>query len=236
MENRLYDTNLKGAYPVQKAKGVLPHGNVGEVAYREMSIDANRFVTKLESHLKEKTKHYLDIDLEVAGFRICGRLMDIAGPKMVRSRYANTRAKDLLHTWICHLLLGMLPGKVYSQSTILICKDAVWEFQPVPNPGDTVKNLLHLYWKGSQEPVHFFPESSHEYAKQVCVKGKPLREALRAARNKWVGSDFQRGESQDPYFDLCFKTIDPIDDDFQQIAETVFSTLFENSTEVKINY
>jgi len=236
VKNRLTDGNLKAVFPVQKAKGVLPHGNVGEVAYREMSIDANSFVTKLESHLKEKSRHYLDIDLEIAGFRVSGRLMDIVDRKMIRSRYANTRAKDLLHTWICHLLLGMLPDKIYSQSTALICKNAVWEFHPVPNPGETLENLLHLYWKGLQEPVHFFPESSHEYAKQVLVKEKPLWKALKAAKNKWVGSDFQRGESQDPYFDLCFKNVDPIDDSFQQIAETVFSTLLENCTEVKINY
>jgi hypothetical protein len=54
------------------------------------------------------------------------------------------------------------------------------------------------------------------------------------AQKKWVSTDFARGESDDPYFDICFKTVDPFDASFTEIAKTVFKPLLANCTEFEI--
>ncbi|MBW1727814.1 MAG: hypothetical protein JRJ62_09575 [Deltaproteobacteria bacterium] len=64
-----------------------------------------------------------------------------------------------------------------------------------------LKDLLNLFWKGMSEPLHFFPESSFEYARKLLLKNQTLSSALNSAKNKWTGNDFARGESQDPYFE-----------------------------------
>ncbi|PQP33514.1 hypothetical protein C6A37_12530, partial [Desulfobacteraceae bacterium SEEP-SAG9] len=87
---------------------------------------------------------------------------------------------------------------------------------------DTLKSLLVLYWKGLSEVLHFFPESSYEFAQQLLEKFKLPEQALSFAQRKWTGTDFNRGEWEDPYYHLCFKRTDPLDDSFQRIAKKVF--------------
>ena len=47
------------------------------------------------------------------------------------------------------------------------------------------------------------------------------------ARAKWEGHSFTGapGECGDPYFDLCFRNVDPLDEEFQQTARAVFEPL-----------
>ena len=49
--DRLSGSDLKDYFPVKKASGQLPHGNVGEFVYNEMSLDAEGFVRKIEGHI-----------------------------------------------------------------------------------------------------------------------------------------------------------------------------------------
>jgi hypothetical protein len=53
------------------------------------------------------------------------------------------------------------------------------------------------------------------------------------ARRRWTGSDFVRGECEDPYYQHCFNTQDPLESAFQQIAEKAFGPLIESEKEVK---
>ena len=40
------------------------------------------------------------------------------------------------------------------------------------------------------------------------------------------------GEGEDPYFDLCFRNADPLDEEFQQTARAVFEPLLSALEEV----
>jgi exodeoxyribonuclease V gamma subunit len=82
------------------------------------------------------------------------------------------------------------------------------------------------------EPLHFFPESSFEYARRLLLKHQSPSDALNAARNKWSGSDFAMGESRDPYFERCFGRTDPLDHAFQDISEKIFAPLLAHCTEI----
>ena len=47
------------------------------------------------------------------------------------------------------------------------------------------------------------PKGFHVHASDILKKQKTEYDALRSARNRWRGSDFSRGESEDPYFRRC---------------------------------
>jgi exodeoxyribonuclease V gamma subunit len=213
--------------------GKLPHGNVGEVLYNKLSIDTDTFSNRIETYIKGKSPASLDIDLEIDGFKISGRLSNIYTSGPIHSRFAKTKSKDLLQLWIHHLVLGSFTGEKYPQDSILICKDAVWVFRPVEDCGDTLGSLLTLYWKGLSEALHFFPESSYEFAQQLLLKDKSPQKSLRFAQQKWTGTDYYRGESKDLYNHLCFRRTDPLDDSFQKIAEEVFGPILDHCREVK---
>jgi exodeoxyribonuclease V gamma subunit len=233
LKNRLEGLDLKDLLPVQRAMGQLPHGNVGEVFYKKISIATNMFANRVEIYTKGKTPASADIDIEIDEFKITGRLSDIYSSGYIHSRFTNTKPKDLLRSWIHHLVLGFSAGGIYARDSVLICKDAAWIFHPVENYRDALKSLLALYWKGLSEALHFFPVTSYEFAQQLLVKDKSPQKALQFAQKKWIGSEHNRGESEDPYYRLCFRRTDPLDDTFQKIAKKNFGPILEHCREVK---
>jgi hypothetical protein len=62
--------------------------------------------------------------------------------------------------------------------------------------------------------------------------GKPVNAAIDMIRKKWVGTDFQRGVSEDPYYRLCLGSSDPIDDQFEGLAEKIVAPLLRHVEEL----
>ena len=50
----------------------------------------------------------------------------------------------------------------------------------------------------------------------------------------WEGNEFQdrRGEKDEPHFALCFRDMDPLDEEFVALARKVFGPILANQTEV----
>lgn len=197
-----------------------------------MSLDAEGFVRKVESHITGKHLDDHDVDIEVAGFNLFGRLTDVYEQGLIQIRYVKAKPKYLLKTRVNHVILCNLVEGKRPVKSFLLCKDAAWEFAPVSNVNDILNDLLKLFWKGMSEPLHFFPESSFEYARHLLLKHQTLSAALNFAKNKWTGNDFVRGESEDPYFERCFGKTDPLDHAFQHISEEVFAPLLAHCTDI----
>ncbi|MBU0698589.1 MAG: hypothetical protein KKE59_04070, partial [Proteobacteria bacterium] len=232
VENSLSGMNLADELPLYRAEGRLPHGNVGEMVYNEMSVDAKMFARKITKYTKGELPEALKVDLEIAGFHLTGRIANLNEGGLIRIHYAGMKSKYLLNTWIYHLILCVLVEDQHLPGSLLICRDAARKFDRVQNSLDTIEHLLSLYWKGMSEPLQFFPESSFEYAQRILNKKQTVPVALNAARQKWLKSDFSHGESEDPYYDLCFRNIDPIDEKFQSSAKDVFAPLLGHCREI----
>ena len=127
----------------------------------------------------------------------------------------------------------VLPQK-RKPASVLIFKNIAWQFNPVDLQRQFLADLLDVFKQGLEKPLHFFPNSSLEYVQQEQLKGKTKTSALKIAQKKWSGTDFARGESDDPYFDICFRMVDPFDASFQEIAKTVFEPLLANCIEIEI--
>jgi exonuclease V gamma subunit len=67
-----------------------------------------------------------------------------------------------------------------------------YEYTPVDEGEEILEGLLKRYWEGLKEPLHFFPESSWEYAELRLVKDKPAEVALEQVRKAWEGSEWNR--------------------------------------------
>jgi exodeoxyribonuclease V gamma subunit len=235
VENRLSGSDLEECLALQKAMGKLPHGNVGEVVFNEMVVDAKTFAEKIKKYIKGIPLDPLDADLHIDGFKLFGRLSAIHEAGQIQIRYAKAKSKYLINTWIFHLILCELDKEICSnKKSYLICKDAVWEFAPVADARDILRYLLQLYWKGLSMPLNFFPESSYEYARRVLLKKQTEQTALTFAQKKWLGSDFARGESQDPYFERCFGHADPLNEDFTKKSAQIFAPLLAHCTEIML--
>ena len=223
--------------PVQKAMGQLPHGSVGDYHYQEMSIEVEKFLEKIEQFIGAEPQKPIEVDFEIADFHIRGRISEVSEAGCVQLRYARLRAKDLLRSWIYHLICCHAGPADYQGTSFLICKDAAVQFDRVTDSGPILQDLLGLFHQGLELPIHFFPESSYEYAEHLLNKAASELAALNKAKRKWRGSqfaDYATGESNDPYYDLCFRQSEPLDQVFEDIAVQVFSPLLAHCREIML--
>ncbi|MBU4208295.1 MAG: hypothetical protein KKD12_01205, partial [Proteobacteria bacterium] len=94
----------------------------------------------------------IQVSLDVSDFKITGVLDNIFEFGLVNIRYANRKSKDLLKSWIYHLVLCLSDEQNYPKKSHLVCKDETWEFDPVRESKDILENLLALYWQSSYNP------------------------------------------------------------------------------------
>ena len=131
------------------------------------------------------------------------------------------------------LLAGLTPGGERALWS-------AWQYFPLENSKEILQGLLEKYWKGQTKPLHFFPESSWEYALHMnSESGTEDGRALERARQKWSGSEYVRGEREDAYYQLCFRDsdlldpMDPLGADFQAMAEDVYGPLLRHRSELE---
>ena len=177
------------------------------------------------------------MDLKVADFHLSGRLSTVNEFGCIHIRYARRRVQDLLKAWIYHLVYCQLAPSDSPRRSYLLCKDTQVQIEPVADSLSILKDLLALIRNGLERPIYFFPKSSYEYAEQLVKKSATEFSALQKARRRWLGSDFSDysdGESNDPYYDLCFRRLDPLDEAFQKNAMSVFKPLLAHSKEIRL--
>ncbi len=225
---RMEGWDLNEYRQVQIAMGQLPHGKVGAFYYNELSHDVEQFVNQIESLKDKKISRTLETRIDIGECRLQVRLPEIYECGLLQVRYAKQRAQDLLRSWIYHLAFCEVAPKDLPPRSTLIFKNATWQFAPVEQHRKILVDLFRLFKVGLEEPLHFFPDASLEYVQQEQAKGKSKTKALTLARKKWLGSDFARGESADPYYDICFKMTDPLDRSFELVSKAVFGPLLTN--------
>ena len=245
LEENLVKRTLAGHNPkdflsLTRATGLLPHGTVGECLFEGLSQSVESFVEKTASYMEGSILESLEIDLRISGFRLTGRIDAIYPKRLIQYRYSRIKAKDRLKIWIHHLALNAAIAHNYPRTSLLAGLEtkgssepewAALEYSPVENSQEILEKLIEKYWAGLIRPLHFFPQSSLEYAQHLLKDGNSI-DALLKARNKWRGDDFNWGECEDDYYQLCFRNTDPLDSEFQDISEEVFVTLLRNEKRI----
>ncbi|VEN74536.1 RecBCD enzyme subunit RecC [Candidatus Desulfarcum epimagneticum] len=225
-------------FPVEKAEGRLPHGSAGEAVYRQTESRALAFSARaLElSGLKGggESGEPIEISFETKnGFWVFGKIPHMGPGGVIQFRFAKKKARDMLRAWIFHLALGACGKKDVPGRALLVCADSAWEFGDVPNAGSRLEYLLGLFERGLCEPLRFFPESSHAFAKALWEK-KSRSRAIKAAEATWEGSFF-RGEKEDLYYERCFSgrpVRSVMDEAFMEMAQNVFEPMLRHCREV----
>jgi exodeoxyribonuclease V gamma subunit len=240
VKNELAGQDLRDALPLARAAGQLPHGTVGECIFEDMKLGVERFSEKILLYMRGLKLVPLDVDMCISGFKLTGRIDALYPERLIKYRYARIKPKDRLEVWIHHLFLNIHMADHYPRTSMLagLCpqgRDPQWiayEYLPVENSRVILEDLLKKYWAGLKMPLHFFPRSSWDYAFTLLDKGKPREDALEIARSTWTGNDYALGECEDADYRLCFKNTDPLDSEFQDIAEDVLGPLIDHQKEI----
>jgi exodeoxyribonuclease V gamma subunit len=228
LEKRLKGYDLDDFFAIKTAAGELPHGTVGECTYRQFGREVECFADKVQPLIRAPLREAVDVNLDIADFRIVGSIEGIYGNRLIRFRYAKLKPKDRLRLWIYHLSLNM----TQEISSLLVGSDHQIEYAPMPNAKDILEMLLLRYWQGLKTPLHFFPQSSMAYAEAVIIKGKSEKEAEDAALYCWIGNEHNRGESDDLYYQRCFRHENPLDAAFRKVSIEIFEDILTQETKI----
>lgn len=220
-------------YKKIRLSGLIPQGKVGEVQIKSFIPAIREFCGTIRPYIEDEILPPLKIDLDLEGYRITGEIRDIKKEALVHYRHADIKAKDRLNTWIHHLLLNTADEKGYPCKSRLLCKNKFIEFPRIENSAEMLQNLIGLYREGIELPLHFFPEASYEYARLIHDK-EAVDTALKKAMARFDVNphDNRKSEIQDPYIDLCFNKINPIDKKFQNVSTSVFAPLLLHEAKI----
>lgn len=238
---RLDQDELRSSYAYFHATGELPHGNAGKILYHQMDRDVSAFVHQLNDHLPSTAPDSIAVDLNIGAFRITGEINSVFPDMRIVFRMAGFRPQDMLSVFLNHLILNILalnmPAKGQgTRNSMLICKDRIWHFQPVAQAREIVQRYLDLYWQGLQAPLPFFPRTAWAYAQKNSKDADP-QEALRSARQQWLGNSFIAalpGESEDLYNHRCFGHGDPLTPEFEKVAMVVFGPILDAAEQTPV--
>ncbi len=222
---------LEALKPAVQARGVLPHGAVGQSEFKRICGGIRQFADKLNIFTQDKQPQARSINHEIGRFTLSGMIPEIYGDVCLHARYTRFNPGDLVRAWIYHLIRTNMAPETLIKG-LYVARDTSVELLPMQNSEATLESLLEIYWQGLSDPIHFFPFVSYRYANQVLMRAINPEKALYAVQNQW-NNDFAWSEAQDPYISFWFKDEIPLDNRFEDLAISVFGPIMKNNREMK---
>jgi exodeoxyribonuclease V gamma subunit len=221
------ETDQPLPFEVFQARGSLPPGVMGELQLRSLRTEVRDLTAIVRTQIGDGTKDEpVSIDLELGEFRLSGKIDSVYGGVSVHFRTAKINPKDHLRAWVEHLTLCAM-SESSEPRTVLIGKDAVVTFSPVPSARAELQTHCQLFREGLMLPLPFFPVTAMAFVEAELAGAK---EPFSKARAKWNGPWRQDGEKDNVFIARCFDVSDPLDERFVEIARAVFQPMLQHET------
>ncbi len=222
---------------VWKGAGQLPPGPAAGLLANDLFAEVGPLAKRLQERIGQAQREPRDCELRLGEFKLEGQLALFPGVGLVHYRAAKVDPKKKgeahLKLWIEHLLLQLAEWDG-PKSSYLIGEDGSWEFGEVAKAQELLGELLEIYLRGLAAPLPFFPKSAFAYA--IGPGPRTSKTAADLALETWEGNpddEFQQGELEDPYFNLCFRSHpEPLGQEFQELASQVVSPLLSHQTKL----
>ncbi len=200
------------------ARGLLPHGRVGEVELGRQRAVVEDFAERLAACAGGEPGETIPFDLALGGMQLRGELREVVRDGLLDYRLSRPKARDQLRLWIRHLLLhAVRPRPEGWVSTWLGTKEAIL-FGAVAEPRPALAALAEIYQEGQHRLLPLFPATSLAWAEAETGKRDE-------ARQVWEGNDYADGERVDAHLAYAWREVDPLDAEFERLAERVMAPL-----------
>lgn len=218
-------TQPSEALVVLRAQGVLPHGTAAGIAFDRAATAVADFAERVAVARADELPP-VPIDVVAGPLRLTGHLRGLTPRGLVDHRLAKVRARDRLSLWIRHLVLQRTRPPGVAVRSLWLGLDGAFGFGPVADAEAMLHALGALFVRGQCELLPLFPKTSWALIAEDDV----------AAREAWEGNEFLRfpGEADDPYHQLAWRDLDPLDDAFVALAEAVMRPLVSQDEETSV--
>ncbi len=198
-----------------------PSGAIGAATIARELATLERFAAEIRRHAGSPTlaSHLAEVTIEVDGetWRVHGQFDDLRAAGLVRWRYDEVRAADLLDIWIPHLLLAAGGTEVHATRWIL--RQECLLLRPPADARALLADLVALYRDGLREPSPFHPKAAWTLV--------GLEEKLPSVRGRWLPLPHRTyAEGNDAAVRLVGRgRIQDLEPTFEDVARCVFEPL-----------
>ncbi|MDD5033846.1 MAG: exodeoxyribonuclease V subunit gamma [Methylococcaceae bacterium] len=217
----------RSASRVAQASGILPHGGFGQALFAREQAVAKKAASAILPLLDLPFLEPIPLHFESEGVRLEGFLADCTQHGLVQWRLQPLGPRDYFDLWLRHLALCLLQPPGVALHSRLIGAQGEVSFGPVKDAGQEIAKLLRHYRHGLCRPLPFFVKSAWSYAEAEPNKGREA--ALKAAHQIWDRPGFRNGnffgESENPYYQATYRGIDPLDEEFENLALDIISPM-----------
>ncbi|MGM0546155.1 MAG: exodeoxyribonuclease V subunit gamma [Bacteroidota bacterium] len=230
LDRFLKEQSLDEFQKVMKARDMLPEGWSGEQEYHQNAQIVREFGEEIQHRMEHQQAQEIDVDLDIDGFRLLGKLENIYPGAQMNYRLGKARPKDLVGFWIRHLFFQLVkPGGQSGESKYFSWDKKIREkaLPAVEGAEYKLSELLRLYQLGLQKPLEFYCKSSYAYAEMIYKKNKEEDKAISKAKATWEGNRYSFGEGTDPYYKVIADGRALFDDTFAETTRTVWGPYFE---------
>lgn len=231
LAHALHGEPLESILPILRASGILPPGHAGDAQLLEMRDAAEEFAQLVRQHVNQTADETREVQLALDDFEVTARLDQLHNGRLVRYRLTTRKPRDLLATWIDHLIAN---SERATESVLISAEKGqpvLEKFAPIEQAvaSKHLRDLLQHFWQGLREPLPFFPRSSLAFVEQM-LRQKGSKSPIEVARAKWNHSPEtwepdkgERPESEDVYLSLAFRNVaDPLNDEWEKITLAIF--------------
>lgn len=210
-----------------RAEGLLPLGVTGDISAEQIVSHTSFIAELIQQYIAGKVKSKQEIDIEIGlgadKVRLVGWIDNIYDNDLILLRSGEIRAKDKLTLWIKWLCLCAVVERPASCARFLGIKQQ-YQLKYVPQQSAIAQLsiLLNQFNQGITAPLHFYVESAY-----VWVTTQDNKKAL----TKFVGNDYQRGESSDANIARLCPDLNAVFDQFDSASHSIFGNLQDYEVE-----
>ena len=216
--------------PALISAGILPPGAQGLWAFGKLSGSVRAFAGRVRGCIADTALESAHADITAGGLRIRGRIETVMPDGFLQFRFADLTPSDRIHAWIRLLVFSAArragAGRHGTTGCLLAGRDGLCRYEAPAYAGDLLEKLVEVFREGLCRPVAFFPESSMAFAESMAKKDDPGG-ALRAAGRCWRGNEARPGEGQRAWNQICFRGVDPLNEEFMRLARDVLGPLLD---------
>ncbi|HET7134972.1 MAG TPA: exodeoxyribonuclease V subunit gamma, partial [Casimicrobiaceae bacterium] len=209
-----------------------PPGRLGERLLDRELAQLDAFARSLAPTLAVDCLAPVEASIPVAvdgeTWQVTGAFGDLRASGFLGYRYDDVRPTDYLGGWLTHVFLNVLAPRGVDRVTTWHSRNGHYVLRPLDDANEGIVALLRLYRRGLTTPLHFFPKSAWAY---VCSKG----DKLKAAAGTWHGHPPFGGERDHRTYRLALRGVtDPLDEQFEECARTVFAPLRDSIVDPRL--
>ncbi|MCB1042770.1 MAG: exodeoxyribonuclease V subunit gamma [Acidobacteria bacterium] len=162
IRNKLF--HIPAGREILSAKGMLPHGSLGERVYLDLERIVIPMYHELQMHWYEPRQAPKQIQVHLDGVVLSGSIADWVGGTLVRFNVANPTGKHLLATWIQLLAIASFESfdwqarHVFYEKNKDRIKIKTYLMKVPDHPQDLLQRIVQIYQRGLQKPVPLRPE------------------------------------------------------------------------------